>query len=149
MNVSHHGWGDSAADEVSLTPDSDVIHPHLLRELGAGIRAADEIASHRDVEEDKELALELRRAVNSSRDIAFEVLYPVQIPFDGRVGAGNGVCVEPGRQRNGRRDAPSKRGVRSVVVGPVHGTEILGRVLASNLHNIYLTAGRPSHGADR
>src|SRR5262245_31685489 len=149
MNVSHHGWGDSAADEVSLTPDSDVIHPHLLRELRAGVRAADEIASHRDVEKDKELGLELRRAVNSSRDVTLEVLYPVQVPSDGRGGAGHGVCVEPGRQRNGRVDAPSKRGVRAVVVGPVHGAEILERVLASNLHDVYLTAGRPPHGADR
>src|SRR4030095_4957983 len=88
VNVSHHGWGDSAADEVSLTPDSDVIHFHLLWERRAGVRTADEIASHRNVEEDKELALELRGAVNSSRDVAFEVLYSVQIPFDGRVGAG-------------------------------------------------------------
>src|SRR5262245_34461457 len=134
---------------VSLTPDPDVIHPHLLREWRAGGRTADEIASHRDVEEDKELALELRRAVNSSRDVTLEVLYTVQVPADGRGGAGYGVCVEPGRERNRRRDAPSKRGVRAVVVGPVHGAEILGRVLTSYLHDVYLTAGRPSHGADR
>src|SRR5262245_61453547 len=134
---------------VSLTPDPDVIQPHLLREWRAGGRTADEIASNRNVEENKELGLELRRAVNSSRDVALEVLYSVQVPFDGRGGAGNGVCVEPGRQRNGRRDAPSKPGVRAVVVGPVHGAEILERVLASNLQYVYLTAGRPSHGADR
>ena len=92
---------DSAADEVSLPPDPDVIHPQLLREWRAGGRTADEIAPYRDVEKDKELALELLRAVNSSRDVSLVVLNPIYVPSDGSGGSGKGVCVEPGRQGNG------------------------------------------------
>lgn len=141
--------GRLRADEVSLPPDSDVIHPHLLREWRAGVRTADEIASHRNVEKYKELGLELRRAVDPPRYVSLVVLHPVQVPSHGRGGAGHGEYVEPVRQRNGRRDVPSIRGVRAVVVGPVHGAEILERVLASHFHDVYLTAGRPSYGADR
>ena len=43
----------------SLPPDSDIIYHHSLRKGRAGIRTTDEIPSHRDVEEDEELALEL------------------------------------------------------------------------------------------
>jgi hypothetical protein len=45
--------------KISLPPDPDIIHPHLLREGRAVVGRADEIASHCDVENNKELALEL------------------------------------------------------------------------------------------
>lgn len=89
------------ADRISLSPDPDVIHPQLLREWSAGVRAADEIASNCNVENDKELALELLRAVNSSRDVGLVILNPIYEPSDGRACAGKSVCVEPGREGNG------------------------------------------------
>ena len=88
-------------ERISLTPDPDVIHPILLRKGRTGGRAADEIASHRAIEKDKELALELLRAVNSSRDVSLVILNPIYKPSDGRGCAGKGVCVEPGREGNG------------------------------------------------
>ena len=75
------------AGRISLSPDPDVIHPQLLREWRAGVRTADEIASNRYVEKDKELALELLRAVNSSRDVSLVVLNAIYEPSDGRARA--------------------------------------------------------------
>src|SRR5262245_2949019 len=69
--------------EPSLPPDSHVIHPHLLREGRAGIRASHEIATHCDVENDEDLFLKLRSVVNSARDVSLVILDSVQVPFDG------------------------------------------------------------------
>src|SRR5215813_64629 len=88
--VSEHQVPNWVQDgRFSLSPDPDVIHSQLLRERRAGVRTADEIASDRDVENDKELSLELRCAVDPPRDVAFVILHAVQVPPDGRGGAGD------------------------------------------------------------
>src|SRR4030095_10576612 len=57
--------------------------------------------------------------------------------------------MEPGRQRNGGVKSVSKRDMLAAGVGPVHRADILEWVLASNLHDVDLPAGRPSDTADR
>jgi hypothetical protein len=66
-------------EETSVSPNPHPINLHLLWKDRAAVRTADEITANRDVENDKELALKLGRAIHSARDIALEVLDPIDL----------------------------------------------------------------------
>ena len=67
---------------VSGSPHAHPVDLYLLRKYSAAAWTADKVAPDGQVEENKELALKLGRAIHSVRDITLEVLDPIDIPFD-------------------------------------------------------------------
>src|SRR5262249_50606795 len=106
------------------------------------------IAADGDVQKNKELALELRRAVDAAGDVALEVLDSVDKPGYRCRRPRYGVDVEPIGERHRRIESPTERGVLVVRVGPVHGCKVNEGVLALHLHDVDLTAGGPPNRAD-
>lgn len=67
---------------VLVSPHSHPINLHLLRKHSAAIWGADKVSANRNVEDDEERALKLRRAIDSARNVRFRVLNPIDIPLD-------------------------------------------------------------------
>src|SRR6185295_2480767 len=70
------------------------------------------------------------------------------IPLDGIPGARNRIRMEPRRERIGGIKNPSKGGVCTIRISPVHRAKVSKRVLALHLHDVDLPAGRPSNRTD-
>ncbi len=68
--------------EASVSPHPHPIDLHLLRKYRAAVWTADKVTANGYVEENKELALKLGRAIHSARDITLGVLDPINIPLD-------------------------------------------------------------------
>src|SRR6185369_13695581 len=134
--------------EPSVSPNSYPVNLHLLRKYSRTVGTANKVSTNSHVKQNKEWALKLRSAIDSTRDIRLGILNSIDVPLDRTAGARDRVRVKAGRERSGRIINSAKRDVLSTRVGPVNRTEVSKRVLALNLHDVDLAARRPADRAD-
>ena len=70
------------AAKVLVAPDSHPINLHLLRKYRGAVGTADKVSANCDVQEDKERALKLGGAIDSTRDVRLGVLDAIDVPLD-------------------------------------------------------------------